>query len=247
MSLSAEKLAEFSWPKKYQAAVSLSYDDALESQLNNAIPALDRHGFKGSFYLTLSNPGTLQNIEKWRSAAQNGHELGNHTIYHPCSKSVAGRDWVAPEHDLDKKTMLQMVNEVNVANGFLQALDGQKQRTLTVPCGESKVIDGDYLELVRDTFIAVKGHNPQYPKKFDLILVPDNTNAETLIKFVEEVKSQNGVANILFHGVGGDYLSVSNKAHDKLLAYLAQHKNDLWVDTYANIMAHVKEQHIKSQ
>ena len=41
--LAAEAQAQgFSWPEGRKAAVSLSYDDALDSQLDNAIPALDR-------------------------------------------------------------------------------------------------------------------------------------------------------------------------------------------------------------
>ena len=38
-----------------RAAVSLAYDDALDSQLDNAIPALDRHGLRATFYLTAGN------------------------------------------------------------------------------------------------------------------------------------------------------------------------------------------------
>ena len=35
--------------------VSLTYDDGLNSQLDNAVPALDRHGFKATFFLTEDN------------------------------------------------------------------------------------------------------------------------------------------------------------------------------------------------
>ena len=41
-------------PNNALAAVSLSYDDPLNSQLNNAIPALDKYDLKGSFYLTMT-------------------------------------------------------------------------------------------------------------------------------------------------------------------------------------------------
>ena len=34
----------FAWPSGTMAAVSLAYDDGLASQLDHALPALDRHG-----------------------------------------------------------------------------------------------------------------------------------------------------------------------------------------------------------
>ena len=58
--------ASFSWPQNYQAAVSLSYDDGLMSQLTYAIPALDKYGFKASFYLNLSNPHIQVALEQWQ-------------------------------------------------------------------------------------------------------------------------------------------------------------------------------------
>ena len=42
------------WPEGIQGAVSLTFDDALETHLDTAIPCLDDHGFHGTFYV---NPG----------------------------------------------------------------------------------------------------------------------------------------------------------------------------------------------
>ncbi|WP_434930463.1 polysaccharide deacetylase family protein [Shewanella sp. HL-SH5] len=238
-----EAVAVFKWPKQYKAAVSLSYDDALNSQLINAVPALDKYGFKASFYLTLSNPNLTTNIEQWRQVATNGHELGNHTLYHPCRKSISGRDWVMPYHDLDTKVISHIRQEVLLANTLLHAIDNKNSRTFTPPCGDFNVSDGNYINAIRDSFIAIKGYNPQYDPKFDLLLMPENVSGETLIAFVNEVQSQGGLANIVFHGIEGDYLTVSDKAHNELLQYLAENKDRLWVDTYSTIMNYVKTEH----
>lgn len=229
----------FKWPKSYQAAVSLTYDDALFSQLDNAIPALNKYQLKGSFYLTLSSPSVKQRLEDWRLAAKQGHELGNHTIYHPCSKSSLGRDWVRSYHDMDTKTLEQIAQEVDVANTFLMAIDGKNTRTMTGPCFDYQVKNGNYIEYVRNQFVAVKGNNPSLAKKFDLLLVADNVSAEQMISFVKSAQQQGGIANILFHGVGGDHLSVTKNAHNELLSYLDKNKESLWTDTYLNIMRYV--------
>src|SRR3546814_1913747 len=71
--------------------LSLAYDDALDSQLDNAIPALDRHGFHASFYLPLAAATLRTRLDEWRAAAARGHELGNHTLFHQCSGSAEAR------------------------------------------------------------------------------------------------------------------------------------------------------------
>ncbi|WP_285164511.1 polysaccharide deacetylase family protein [Shewanella goraebulensis] len=233
--------ANINWPNHYQAAVSLSYDDALLSQLNYAIPALNKHGFKASFYLTLSNSGTQTALARWRDIAADGHELGNHTLFHACSKSIEGREWVEPHNNIDTKTVAQMQQEIETANTFLQAIDQQTERTFTPPCGDFYAADGNYIDAIRENFVAIKGYNPQLAPKFDLLLMPENVDGETLINFVKQAQQQGGIANILFHGIEEDYLSVSNQAHNELLQYLSDNRDLLWVDTYLNIMQHVKQ------
>ena len=55
VATAAEPATRFAWPDGRRAAVSLAYDDALDSQLDHAIPALDRHRLKGSFYIVPDN------------------------------------------------------------------------------------------------------------------------------------------------------------------------------------------------
>ena len=51
-TLSHAAEARFAWPHGEQAAVSPACDDATASQLDNAIPALDRHGIGGDYITT---------------------------------------------------------------------------------------------------------------------------------------------------------------------------------------------------
>lgn len=69
----------FSWPEGIRAAVNLAYDDALNSQLDNAVPALDRYGFKGSFYLVMASAPLQTRMEEWREIARNGHTERTYT------------------------------------------------------------------------------------------------------------------------------------------------------------------------
>src|SRR6185503_20629729 len=71
------------FPESAQAALSITFDDARPSQLDQGVPALDRHGVRGTFYV-LPGPAA-DRAEDWRRALASGHELGNHTMSHPCS------------------------------------------------------------------------------------------------------------------------------------------------------------------
>lgn len=70
--------AHGAWAAGAPAAVSLAYDDVLDSRRDIAIPDLDRAGLNGSFYLQMSNPAVQNRMADWRGAAAHGHELGNH-------------------------------------------------------------------------------------------------------------------------------------------------------------------------
>src|SRR5258706_2846427 len=75
----------------YQGAVSLSFDDGTQNQLDLAVPALDEFGLKGSFYLNPGGDYWAARLAAWQAVAANGHELGNHTLTHPCPDTVLGR------------------------------------------------------------------------------------------------------------------------------------------------------------
>jgi peptidoglycan/xylan/chitin deacetylase (PgdA/CDA1 family) len=240
----------FHWPAGVQAAVSLAYDDALDSQLDHAIPALDRAGLRGSFYLQLSNPSVARRMGEWRAAAARGHELGNHTLFHQCSSAAAGHEWVQPQRDLDHTSVAQMADQVLLGNTMLQALDGRTERTLTVPCGERLAQGQDYLPAVRAGFVAIKaGAGPAVaPSMAALdpyavpVAAPVGLSGAELIALVKQAQAQGSMVNFTFHGVGGDYLSISSEAHEELLRYLAEHRAEIWTDTFLNIMQYVKTQ-----
>src|ERR1700738_2569386 len=71
------------WPDRYRAAISLSFDDARPSQLRCGRPLLDRLDVRATFFV-LPDAVARTNTE-WRDVVAQGHEVGNHTLTHPCS------------------------------------------------------------------------------------------------------------------------------------------------------------------
>jgi len=248
----AEPGGNFEWPDGVRAAVNLAYDDALDSQLDNVIPALDRYGFRGSFYMTLASDATRLRLDEWRLAAASGHELGNHTLYHPCSGSKPNREWVKPWHDLDRTPLDSLLEEIVLANTMLNAIDGRTERTFTTTCGDLHAAGDYYIDAIRPLFVAVKarfGGVTQDMNTLDPYLVivetPSDVTGEQLIAIVEEAGRKGTMANFTFHGVGGDHLAVSIEAHEQLLQYLDANRNIYWVDTFLNIMKYVKSKAVE--
>ncbi len=151
LSLSPVILGQGSfWPEGKKAAIVLSYDDALVSHLNIAIPQLDHAGFRGTFFLD----GGMQEKEvlQWREAGQNGHELANHTVFHPCSKNVLK---LHPHYINENYDRLTIIREIAVMNRMLFAIDGKSRRTFAYPCTDTVVGGKDYVDTLRSLDLVV--------------------------------------------------------------------------------------------
>ena len=232
-----------------KAAVVLTYDDALDVQLDHAIPALDSLGFKGSFYLSAYFPGSKNRIQDWRKAAANGHELANHTLFHPCDASKPGRSWVSPSNDLSKYTTDQIVREIEMTNVFLESLDGKKERTFAYTCGDTQTGEGSFIDKIKSQFVSMRGVRGQINKLEALDLnnidcfVIDNNNAGQLVTWAEKAKEEHGLMVVLFHGVGGGHsINTDRKKHNDFLKYLKSHPDDFWVTTLLDASKHCIQQ-----
>lgn len=238
---------DFTWPDNVKAAVSLSYDDAVTSQLDNAVPALDRHNLKATFYLSPTAPTFKARMQDWRAAAQAGHELGNHSLFHQCSRALEGREWVKPDHDLDKISIPHFKDQLKLANTLLMAIDGQTERTFTAPCIDTRINGEDYIAHVKELFVAIKGSTDSEIDNMATldvyrvgVEIPEEMTGKELIALVKKAGERGTMINFTFHGIGGDYLAVSNEAHNQLLAFLDKNRKVYWTDTFLNIMRHVK-------
>lgn len=233
------------WQGK-KCAVALTYDDGLQVHLDNVVPALDSLGFKGTFYLSGSFPGVTARLADWKKAATHGHELANHTLFHPCTGGP-GREWVGPDRDLRTYTVARIVDEINMTNTLLEALDGKKQRTFAYPCGDRAVGGEYYYEKVKDGFVAARGTTGEMrqPVTIDLSnvgsYVINGQSGEEMIALVRQAMNTGTVLVFLFHGVGGEHnLNVALPEHRKLLQFLKQHENEIWIAPFIDVAKSVK-------
>jgi sialate O-acetylesterase len=236
---------DFKWPGQYQVAVCLTYDDGLDCHIDIAVPELDSYDLKGTFYCTGFSNSLRNRMDDWRAITEKGHEIGNHTLFHPCN---GGRfDWVKPEYDLRTYTMAQIRNELMTANTFLTAVDGMKERTFAYTCSDFEVNNVSFVDSLRNMFVAARSDGP-IPESMDMVDlhfapswgVVDPSGAD-LINYVEEDRKKGTMAIFMFHSVGGGYLNVSKEAHRELLEYLTTHKDVIWTDTFMKVMKYIKD------
>ena len=248
LSFAAAAQQKIVWPGHKKAVIILTYDDALQSQLDIAIPQLDAAHLSATFFLT--GDINSDNIARWRAVAAKGYELGNHTLYHPCLSTTETDKQLIPAENY---TVPEILREIYTMNSFLYAVDNKTARTYAYPCTETAVGGVDYVDSLR------KSHLVKYArvggdvdavitdfKKLDLLQVPSyglegNSTGAELISFVKKVQQSGGMGIFMFHGIGGDYITTPASSHKALLAYLKKHQNEIWVTTFQEAMDYITQ------
>ena len=238
--------AQITWPTGKTAAIVLTYDDALRSQLDVAVPQLAKARLRGTFFL--DGDITPDDMLRWRAVARAGHELGNHSTNHPCPRAMLPDrvQYLTDDYDVSR-----MLGEIAVMNNVLFGIDGQRPRTYSVPCSQMLVGGVDYTDALRDRRLVkyVRTGGDAWRSvvtdlaNLDLFQVPsygpvDRPEAATLIAYVERVREARGLGVLQFHGTGGDYLEVSAAAHQALVDHLRKHP-DIWVAPFREVMDYV--------
>lgn len=235
------------WPDGKRVAVSLSFDDARNSQLDHGVPVLDECGARGTFYVNVDR--ATARIAEWRAAAQSGHEIGNHSLRHSCSGNFV---WHAA-NVLENYTEEQMEEELVTANQQLAGLFGAAPRTFAYPCGQTFVGRGvgrrSYVPAVARHFLAGRGFRDEYynrPEFVDLAKVGgtemDGVPYDQLITHIERAATNGQWVVFVGHEVLADETrrqTVTPETLRRLCAYCLSPAHGVWLDTVGAIAAWV--------
>ncbi len=234
----------FVWPSGARAAVSLSYDDARPSQLDNGIPLFTRHGVRATFYV--SPPAARQRLAGWRAASAAGHELGNHTMTHPCSGNFT---W-SRNNALEDRSLPDIEAELVDATAFITSELGAQVSTYAYCCGQKHVGRGlnvqSYVPLVAKHFAVGRGfrdENFNDPLYCDLAqaygIDADMSSFDVLRSWIERAKNAGGWVIFAAHDISdGARQCMAPAVLDALCAYCADPANHIWIDTVAAVGAH---------
>jgi peptidoglycan-N-acetylglucosamine deacetylase len=145
------------WPQGCLGAVSLTFDDGSQSQLEIALPILQTYGLLGTFFVNPFGDRWRKELAPWREIALAGHEVGNHTVTHPCPRNHRGRPG-----GLEDLTLEQI--EADVLEGeerLRELIPGQPTRSFCYPCYVSDVGEGlnrqSYVPIIARHYSAARG------------------------------------------------------------------------------------------
>jgi hypothetical protein len=242
------------WPQGRRAAVSLSYDDGLPLHPQVVGPLLEKYGFRGTFYTPL-NSDLMQSPLPWRKLAARGHELGNHTVFHPC-RNTGGRysSWLDEELDLTYYDEERWVDEITTANSALALVDGKNERTFGNTCFDN-LIGPEHApikieSLAAPHFIAARGENTDRPvdltnlNLYNLGTVwADQRSFGDLAPDLEQAIETGGWVIYTFHGVGHGTHNhfIAESEHNRLLAFLQANQSRIWTAPVIEVARHLKK------
>jgi hypothetical protein len=243
-----ESKKAFHWPNGKRVAVSLSFDDARPSQVDRGLDVLNPTGVKVTFFVVPSN--VKKRLEGWKRAVASGHEIGNHSLTHPCTGNFP---W-SSQNPLENYSLEQMSQELDEANAEIQSLLGVRMVTFAYPCGQ-KFVGRDrqvksYVPLIADKFLVGRGFFDEYfndPVFGDLAqaggTVSDDLDYVQMVNLISQAAAQGAWIIFAGHEIGEKgYQTTNATALAALCKYMQDPANGVWVDTVENIGRYVQQQ-----
>lgn len=243
--------AGFRWPEGKRAALSLTFDDARPSQVDNGLPLLDRLGVKATFYVSPDN--VRERLDGWRRAVKNGHEIGNHTMTHPCTGNYA----FSKGNALEDYTLEQMSREIKNADRAIFEMLAVTPASFAYPCCQTFVGRGkkvkSYVPLVAKRFrtgrlgLNEAANDPEICDLSQLLAQgSDGATFEELKSLVDAAAAEGRWLILAGHEIADSgNQTTSARTLEALCRYAADPGNGLWLDTVSRIGRYIIDRRAK--
>jgi hypothetical protein len=187
--------------------LSLSFDDARVSHTGPGLECLEQLAVPATFFVV---PRSVKlNIRRWRTVVECGHEIGNHTVSHPCTGNLR---WTRA-NTIERLSLADLEAELHAANRQIEDLLGVTPRTFAYPCGHTFVGRGvgtqSYVPVIARMFDVGRTFNDMWanaPLYCDLAQVAainsDEVSFAQLRGRLEEALADGGWVVLGGHEVG---------------------------------------------
>jgi peptidoglycan/xylan/chitin deacetylase (PgdA/CDA1 family) len=238
------------WPQDHLAAMSLTFDDGINSHLDFVGPILKKHHLHATFFVATGMGPWEKRKSEWKQLALDGHELANHTVHHPCLL-----EQITP-HSQDYTPAMFEAEIRDAAQDLDKTLNSTRGLTFAYPCGEmsfGKPRDevantALYLRYVSEHAFAARAVSPGGPvdpDEFNLLAIGDlgptaGKDFPALLAQAAPAFASRNWGVFCFHGVGGDWLTITPETLDELAAYLERHP-DIWTAPFGDVVRYIQE------
>jgi peptidoglycan/xylan/chitin deacetylase (PgdA/CDA1 family) len=243
-----EELNSFRWPDGKKAAVSLSFDDARLSQVDNGLALFQKEGVKVTFFVQPS--GVEKRLAGWKQAVADGHEIGNHSLTHPCTGNYS----FSRQNALENYDLAMMARQLDGTNEEIYKQLGVKPRTFAYPCGQKFVGRGvevrSYVPLVANRFLAGRGYldeSANDPMVSDLAQAMgtsfDELDFSQMKRIVDDAVQEGRWVIFVGHEIAErGYQTTDTKALKALCEYLKNPATGVWLGTIEEIASYIRKQ-----
>ena len=238
------------WPEGKRVAVSLSFDDGRASQIDIGLDVINPTGVKVTFFVNPGGEAFHSRLAGWKRVVASGHEIGSHSVNHPCTGNFP---W-SLHNALENYTLEQMSQQLDDANVQIAKFLGVHPVTFAYPCGQKFVGRGpalkSYVPLISRKFLVGRGYMDEYyndPVFCDLAqasgIAFDDMDYIDMVKHISKAAQQAGWVIFAGHDIGQKGFQVTDTiALVALCKYMQDPANGVWVDTVKNIGKYVVDQ-----
>ena len=237
------------WPQDRAAAISLTFDDGINTDLDFVGPILARHHLTGTFFVATAMGPWEKRKTEWKQLAQAGNELANHTVHHPCLLPQ-----ITP-HSQDYTPEMMEAEIREAAEDIAKLSNSKRGMTFAYPCGNMSF--GKPEDEVRNAVLFARyvsehsfaaravGGGAIDPEELNVLAVSDlgptaDKDFVALLQMGKPVFEGGRWGVYCFHGVGGDWLSITPEVLDELATYLERHR-EIWSATFGDVVRYIQE------
>src|SRR5262245_1346792 len=237
----------FSLPDGKRASLSLSFDDARQSQVDTGLTLLDKHNIKVTFYVV---PAAVERkLDGWKKVVMSGHEIGNHSLNHPCTGNFT---W-SRQKALEDYTIEKMRAELEQANRRIKELLGVTAESCAYPCGQTFVGRGvetrSYVPVVATLFRSGRTWQDETandPSFYDPAqttgIEMDGRDFEQILPLLEKARETGQWVVLGGHEIGQDGQQTTRVTMlEKLMNYAKDPANKLWIAPVGTIAKYIRE------
>ena len=219
------------FPNNKRATVSFTFDDGSREHFDMAVPLLNEFGFKGTFFVIAgltrdrkSDPLAPNrrrdwwaevSWQDWRSAANQGHEIGNHSLTHPVLTRV--------------REPRRLSAEVVESARLIEEKIGQPPASFAFPYNKSNT---RLRQLVLEHHEAAREQRVRYGGPGFTLARANRLIDRAICKGVWIVP--------MIHGIGRGFDPLDTDLFRQHLQYIKDRETEVLVDTFGAVSRRVK-------